>query len=443
MSIERIELGNIIRKKRKELGLTLNDLAGDNISVPTISNIERGITHNVSDEKITYLLDQLGLDEQTIAKMKQSGAVEKEHVELELVNIAHLVELKLFDLARERIMALEKQDIIDENAHFSAHLQLTKANLYLYRQHWDRTERILKKVVRLVKECAIDAKTNIEAEAYYLWGQIVFYRDQDTEQALRYSDWALDAFHLGGDKPYLEGRINYNIGVYHYRAEAYAPALKYISKAKKISEQTNDMRTLAMTFYMEGNILKKQEMYQEAIPFFKKAINVSRTLYPNNDLACHLYINMGDNYYCAEQYEEAIRYYKIVRELCHVTKDQQMMAHVYRSYGEVYLATGDYDRAALCADKALDLMKKVPSPFDRFRLLLLCANTALCQKSEKTVDYCQEGIRLADELKQYRMKKEFHFLLAKYYSGVGNNEKHLRELQHLFYVETVLNKEAR
>ncbi len=36
------ELGEVIRKVRKERGLRLNDLADDNISQATISNIERG-----------------------------------------------------------------------------------------------------------------------------------------------------------------------------------------------------------------------------------------------------------------------------------------------------------------------------------------------------------------------------------------------------------------
>jgi cytoskeletal protein RodZ len=44
------ELGEIIRKIRKQRGLRLEDLADDNISVATISNVERGVPH-VSMEK--------------------------------------------------------------------------------------------------------------------------------------------------------------------------------------------------------------------------------------------------------------------------------------------------------------------------------------------------------------------------------------------------------
>lgn len=49
------EIGEVIRKKRKEQGLRLEDLADNNISPATISNIERGINH-VNVHKIMYLL---------------------------------------------------------------------------------------------------------------------------------------------------------------------------------------------------------------------------------------------------------------------------------------------------------------------------------------------------------------------------------------------------
>lgn len=39
------EIGEVIRKVRKDRGLRLEDLADENISPATISNIERGVPH--------------------------------------------------------------------------------------------------------------------------------------------------------------------------------------------------------------------------------------------------------------------------------------------------------------------------------------------------------------------------------------------------------------
>lgn len=54
------EIGGIIRKVRKERGLRLEDLADDNISPATISNVERGVSH-VKMEKVYYILEKLGI----------------------------------------------------------------------------------------------------------------------------------------------------------------------------------------------------------------------------------------------------------------------------------------------------------------------------------------------------------------------------------------------
>ncbi|WP_044641037.1 helix-turn-helix domain-containing protein [Risungbinella massiliensis] len=67
------EMGEVIRKVRKERGLRLEDLSDDNISPATVSNIERGVAH-VSPEKITYLLEKLDLSMHKIPDMLKKRA---------------------------------------------------------------------------------------------------------------------------------------------------------------------------------------------------------------------------------------------------------------------------------------------------------------------------------------------------------------------------------
>ena len=60
-NLDLAQTGELIRKILKERGLRLEDLADENISPATISNIERGIPH-VHVDKIRYLLNKLDLD---------------------------------------------------------------------------------------------------------------------------------------------------------------------------------------------------------------------------------------------------------------------------------------------------------------------------------------------------------------------------------------------
>ena len=54
------EMGEIIRKVRKERGMKLHELADNNISSATISNIERGRS-GVRFDKIEYLFEKLDI----------------------------------------------------------------------------------------------------------------------------------------------------------------------------------------------------------------------------------------------------------------------------------------------------------------------------------------------------------------------------------------------
>lgn len=438
MSLEQIELGNLIRKKRKSLGLTLTDLAGENISVPTISNIERGVVNNVSEDKIAYLLEKLGLDERTIEQMKQSDTEEREAVEFELSIINNLVETGVLDIAREQILALEKLETLNSHEDLLAELQLAKAHLYRRQKQWDRASRLFRKVIQIAGEAQFDSTLNIEPEAYCYLGQCVYQDREDCEQALRYSESALQAFDEDGEKAYLKGRIYYDKAVYHYHLEAYAPAYECIHEAKEASTKASDIRLLVLAYNLEGTILKKQKMYAKAIPLFKKAIDISTSLYSNQALSSSLYLNLGDNYYHAGKYDEAKYCYDIGAELCQKTKDHRILSLIYCSYGELYFNTEEYDKAAEFADKAAEIAKKHTTALEYLQVLVLKARIESYQDDETVLVTCQEGIKLAEKVKQYEKKKTFHFILAKFYNKINDEERFMHETRNMFHVESLI-----
>lgn len=438
MSLEQIELGNIIRKKRKSLGLTLNDLAGDNISVPTISNIERGVVHNVSQEKINYLLDKLGLDEQAIEQMKQSDAEERKAIEFELSVIRNLIETRVFDIARERILALEKQGVIHHHEGLSAQLQLAKGHLYRRQDQWDRAARAFRRVIQMSREAQLDSKMNLEAEAYCYLAQCALYHDE-YEKALSHADKALSALNREGDKPYLEGRIYYDKSVFHYYLEAYAPAYECVQKAREVSLKAKDMRLVALSYNLEGNILKKQKMYSRATSLFKKAVDICTTHFPDRELASLLFLNMGDNYYNMKNYKEALRNFEVALDLVKATKDKGMLGLVYSSFAEVYFDQGEYEKAEHFVDQALPLIKNrnnTKTILEYLQFLLVKAKLELRKgEIDAFLSVCEEGIRLAQKSKKFDKQKEFHFILAEYYDTIGNKEKFIQETGNMYFVE--------
>jgi transcriptional regulator with XRE-family HTH domain len=93
------EIGEVIRKVRKERGLRLEDLADENISPATVSNIERGVAH-VSPEKITYLLEKLDLPMNKLPEMLEKEQEELKKIKFKLLTISTLLTIDVGTVER-------------------------------------------------------------------------------------------------------------------------------------------------------------------------------------------------------------------------------------------------------------------------------------------------------------------------------------------------------
>lgn len=414
MEMDRIEFGALIRKRRKELGLTLNDLANSQVSVPTISNIERGVVYNVSEEKLTYIMERLGLTKEDIEEMARKTKQEEQRLAARISVARHLIQLKLYDEARRELSQLEK-DGLDDFPYYNISVQLQKGILYRKLQQWGRAKRALQSVIRMAQESNVKHKQNLVAEANYFLSICAFYGDQDYKKAIEYADQALDAFQEDKENLYFKGQILHDKATYCYHLERYGTAYKYVLEAQKVSAQTYDIRLLILEYNLEGLILSEQQMYDNAIQTLEKAIALSRKYYPVPDTASLLYLNLAEMYCRSKAFDEAIRCLDIAHKLCQMTKDQNILAIIYYLYGVVYYETQELDKAKTYATKATKLAEKFELTSEYLQLLELKAKIALECRSEDIKEVSQEGIQLADKTNLFDKKKEFHYILAKYY----------------------------
>lgn len=107
MEIDRIELGTLIRQRRKELGLTLNDLADGHLSVPRSVTLKGERLHRISEDNLAYIMKRLDLTEESLKEMQQQS-----------------------DEARNELRELEKEDDIADYPFHRISLQLQKGVLF-------------------------------------------------------------------------------------------------------------------------------------------------------------------------------------------------------------------------------------------------------------------------------------------------------------------------
>ncbi|WP_054949485.1 helix-turn-helix domain-containing protein [Numidum massiliense] len=437
--INSIELGSILRKRRKELGLTLSDLADDTISIPAISNIERGIVHHINNDKVQYLKGALKLDDDTLLKMIASEDNRRSFLEERLSLIEHLIENGLYDRAEKMIAELEQDDDVLEDESLQMRLQLAFASLLCRQQQWKQAYAALLEVVDSAQRVKpIDPKLNVLPMTYNRLSACAFYGNQDCTKAIAYADKALAAFDPAGYKPYLKGDALFNKSVYWFHLGKDTVAYASLLELKKLDERYYDIQTMVLAYNLEGTILKRQGVYNDAVGAFKQALELCRH---DRELASQVYLNLGYTYLAMSKGDEATcaeaaLAFDIVHDICHLTRNERRQALAYLALGELSLAREHWAAAKQQLDSALRLQDALTTFKDRLQLLLFQARVERHTDSSGLVETCEQGVNLAYEHDLYSQAKEFYHLLIDYYHTIGDKEKHYETMKALLQLES-------
>ncbi|MDN4593030.1 helix-turn-helix domain-containing protein [Polycladomyces subterraneus] len=133
-----IQVGNVIRKVRKNKNLRLEDLADENISPATVSNIERGVPH-VSPDKPLYLLDKLGLTLEQIPQLLECETHKENKLLIRLMAIESSIG---YGDSRELLSELDGLGIGDDHK-FAPTVYYLKGKCHVADGNWKKAEKAL------------------------------------------------------------------------------------------------------------------------------------------------------------------------------------------------------------------------------------------------------------------------------------------------------------
>lgn len=202
------EMGEIIRKVRKEKGLRLQELADNNISPATISNIERGRS-GVKFDKIEYLFEKLDIHMDKLTELLHKDKSETQEIENKLFVIETKRDIGMEEEALEELKGIN----LPHDHQYAATVSYLMGKCYVSLGKLSRAERHLYEAIRLSKNHPYGTRSNIEADAFnYL--AICSYRQDEIERALTYTNSGIDAFNPEGERGELihilqVNRVNY------------------------------------------------------------------------------------------------------------------------------------------------------------------------------------------------------------------------------------------
>lgn len=306
--MEILSLGEKIKRKRKQLDMTLKDLAKDRITPGQISLVESGRS-NPSMDLLEYLAQSLDITVEYLMESEESQA-EKICMYYEQIAESYVLE-KSFIQADKYI----------ENALYYAemyNLEYKKAKILYLRAdiHKKKGELAL-------------------AQQYFLSANVIFIKNNKFNEIVRtflnlgVITLDLEAYHsatsylkqaekvymdnnLGDD--YLLGKIYFYLAKSYYEVNKVGRAMDYSFLAKEKFEQINDKENYAKTLLSLSEEYNKSGDLTKAIEYSKRSLKIYRELNDFRTIS-NIENDLGEFFYSFENIEESFKHYYLAKEM--------------------------------------------------------------------------------------------------------------------------------
>ncbi|SDW00111.1 Transcriptional regulator, contains XRE-family HTH domain [Marininema mesophilum] len=425
------EIGEIVRKVRKERGLRLEDLADENISPATISNIERGVPH-VSMKKAHYLLSKLDIDLHNLPDLIMKEQKEHQDLNFQLLSIESMCTTQHTDKA---LHTLEQLDIDDGHPYASTVLYLI-GKCHIQKKNWKRAERILFKAVQLTNQG--DPTHNIEAASLAELGLCSYYQN-DLDSALKYTENGLTAFDPQGDRPHVQFVLKQNKAVYLERLGRIGESMRVVESVWE-SLPFIDESNMVLTFYwLRSELLRRSKVYEDAILFATEGLEKARRN-TNYNLMYDLWTVLGSVYMDNENWDSAKTCFNRALELEEFLSSKHKFIVTYARLGVLYIQLNAWEDAKIVIEKSIQFGKEYNDiPRLTYALHTMGDFYRLQGESQEAISYYQHCYELCHQ--HHLKEKEYQALLRLAQCWEETNEvefqKHIR---NMYEVQLQLNK---
>lgn len=316
--MEILSLGEKIKRRRKELNMTLKDLAQDRITPGQISLVESGRS-NPSMDLLEYLALTLNTSVEYLMESEESQA---EKICIYYEQVAESYILSGDYLTGERYI---------ENALYYAE----KYNLEY------RKARIL----FLRADIHISKGELAAAQQFFLSSNVIFIKNNNYEEIVKTFlnlgkiTLKLKAYHSSSsylkqaEKVYLDNNIGNDFllaEIYYYMAKAYytieniAKAMDYSFLAKQKFEQINDREKYAKTLLMLSEEYNRKGDLINAIKYSTKTLEVYKEIDDLKNVS-DIENNLGKLFYNFDNIEESFIHYELARDIRSKNKDERLI----------------------------------------------------------------------------------------------------------------------
>lgn len=412
--MEILSLGEKIKRRRKELNMTLKDLAGDRITPGQISLVESGKS-NPSMDLLEYLAGILNVSIEYLMETEESQA-EKICGYFENIADSHILTRK-FDLAEQYIESslfyadkykLEykkarglylkgKIELLRDN-HAQAQQLFLSANVIFIK--YNSYEDIVKTYIKLGR-ITLEMKAYYSACSYFKQAENVFL-DNDVTHDLTI------------------GQIYYYIAITYFKLDDVEKSVNYSFLAKQKFEQVGNKKEYAKSLLLFAEGANKKGDIDTAVQYSNKALKIFKEV---DDL---LYVSeiensLGKLFYEFDNVEESFIHYRAAAKIRSEFPDEKYVETLI-NICENYIKIKDIENSKEILEKIKSSINKIDEKkiieyyILKHRIDMLEGNVT---EAENTLI---EALKFAEEKDLKEDYADISIQTGKFYIEIGNSE---------------------
>jgi tetratricopeptide (TPR) repeat protein len=384
-----VEYGAILRKKRKTLGKNMEDLADENISTSTISNIEKGFDI-VSEEKIKYLCQKLDISFREIPKLLKEEQQKEQLIHDELFFIENLIDLGNIKQGIERLKKL-KTDSPD----FQSVIEHLKGRALVGKKHIATAQSHFQKSIKLAQQAANNS-TNIMTASYNQLAKIAYY-ENNFELALQLTDEGIKSFDPDGKRQPLIYSLMVNKAIYLEKLDFLDKASSVLQELWKQESEIKHIEVILNMYDVQATIYKKYKMYSKAIAYARSGYEIAH-INKNSHRSIELLTNLGSIHLQTKQYEQAEKCFTTALSLKKQIKTKHLFLPIYVQLGKIYINLNKFAQAEKILETAVQ-DKNNQSNIIRYNQALITLGDCFLQQKqyEKAIAPYTKALLLAQK----------------------------------------------
>lgn len=334
--MEILALGEKIKRRRKELDMTLKDLAGDRITPGQISLVESGRS-NSSMDLLEYLAGAL---QTSVEYLMESEETQAEKISVYYEQVAESYILSGDYITGEKYI---------ENA------------LY-YVEKYNLEYRKAKIIYLRAKICKAKEEYTL-AQQFFLSSNVIFIKNNNYEEIVntflnlgkitleQNAFYSASSYLRQAEKVYLDNNIgdDFLLGeIYYYMAQAYfniedmTNAMNYSFLAKSKFEQVRNREEYAKTLLLLSKEYNKQGDLANAIKYSQKTLEVYKELDELHNIS-EIENNLGKLFYEFENIEESFKHYEISKNI-RIRRNDSKVVNTLMNICENYIKLKDISK---------------------------------------------------------------------------------------------------